>query len=76
MYEENSVILIFIICIGTRFIRAIKSRRITRAGHVAHISERRNPYTILIENLKRRNQIGEKREDDNIKVKFKQIMMV
>jgi hypothetical protein len=61
MYEENSIIIIFIIRIYTGFIRAIMSRQITRSGAVAQMSERRNPYTILIGNLKRRNHIGEKK---------------
>jgi hypothetical protein len=38
-------------------IRVIKSRRMRWVGHVARIGDVRNPYTVLSENVKRRDHL-------------------
>ena len=59
------------LCPSPNDIGAIKSRRIRRAGHVAHMEEKRNTYKILMWRLE-----GKKRLEDldvDGKIIFKQM---
>jgi hypothetical protein len=48
----------------------IKSRRMRWAGHVAHMEEKRNAYTVLVGKPERKRPLGRPRRRwvDNIKI--------
>jgi hypothetical protein len=49
------------------FIREIKSRRLIKVGHVAHVERTRNAYEILVEKPEGKRPLGRtrhRREDD------------
>jgi hypothetical protein len=41
-----------------KYSHLIKSRRMSWAGHVAHVGEMRKAYNVWSENLKRRDHLG------------------
>jgi hypothetical protein len=54
--------------------RMIKSRRMRRAAHVAHMGEKRNAYRILVGKLEGRRPLGRPRRRwvDNIKIDLRE----
>jgi len=55
---------------SSNIIRVIKSRRIRRTGHVAHMGERRGVYRILVGKPEGKRQLGRPKRiwEDNIKM--------
>jgi len=56
-------------------IRTIKSRRVSLAGHVAHMGEIINAYKILVGKPEGKRQLGRRRcrWDDNIRMDLREI---
>jgi hypothetical protein len=56
-------------------IRAIKSRRLRWAGHVAHMGERRGAYRALVGKPEGRRPLGRPRRrwEDNIKMDLREV---
>ncbi|KAJ4432334.1 hypothetical protein ANN_20953 [Periplaneta americana] len=56
-------------------IRNIKSRRLRWAGHVAHMGESRNPYTVLVGKPEGKRSLGRPRRrwEDNIKMDLREV---
>ncbi|KAJ4437952.1 hypothetical protein ANN_13891 [Periplaneta americana] len=56
-------------------IRNIKSRRLRWAGHVAHMSESRNAYRVLVGRLEGKRPLGRPRRrwEDNIKMDLREV---
>jgi hypothetical protein len=56
-------------------IRMIKSRRMSLAGHVARMGEKRNAYRILVGKPERKRPLGRLRRRwvDSIKIDFREI---
>jgi hypothetical protein len=56
-------------------IRVIKSRRMTWAGHVARMGEKRGAYRILVERPEGRQPLGRPRRrwEDNIKMDLREV---
>jgi hypothetical protein len=63
---ENCMTRSFVICV----IRIIKSRRMSWAGHVARMGEKRNAYSLLVGKPERKRPLGKPRRMlvDNIKM--------
>ncbi|KAJ4442285.1 hypothetical protein ANN_12153 [Periplaneta americana] len=56
-------------------IRNIKSRRLRWAGHVAHMGESRNTYSVLVGRPERKKSLGRPRRrwEDNIKMDLREV---
>jgi hypothetical protein len=56
-------------------VRVIKSRRMGRAGHVAHMGERRGVYRVLVGKYEGKRQLGRPRPrwEDNIKTDLQEV---
>jgi hypothetical protein len=56
-------------------IRAIQSRRLRLAGHVARMGERRNAYSILVGKSKGKKRLGRPRRrwEDNIRMDLREM---
>jgi hypothetical protein len=58
-----------------KVIRMIRPRRMRRAGHVAQMEEKKNPYRILVGKPERMRPLGRKRHKwvNNIKIDLRDI---
>jgi len=63
------------LCSSPNIVRAIKSRRIKLAGHVAHMVERRDVYRVLVRKPEGKEPLGrpKRRWEDNIKMDLQEV---
>jgi hypothetical protein len=64
------------LCASPNVIRAIKSRSVQWAGHVARVGEMRNARNILVGKSERKGPLGRHghRKEDNIRMNLREIM--
>jgi hypothetical protein len=60
---------------STNLVRVIKSKRMRRAGHIAHMGERRGIYRVFIEEPEGKRPLGRPRcrWEDNIKMYLQEV---